>query len=469
MSQRLLTFVVWPALALAGGCGGGGGSDPALRAGEWSQFVARGDLTEGPAEQAALPPNPTLRDCLTHAALNNAELRAAFHRWQAAVERIAQARALPDPKLTYGYYFLEVETRVGPQRQSFSLSQTFPWFGKLELRGDEAAELAKAKWHAFQAEKLKLYAEVKKAYCEYYYLGRAVSITRDNLKLLEQLERLVRTRYAAGAATHPDLIRLQVELGKLTDRLQSLEQMRRPATARLNAVMGRPDSADELPWPTSLAEEALAASRSQLAEWLRQHNPALRAMDAEAAAADKRVELAKKDYWPDVTLAGTFIDTRNRVGAGRPADSGQDAVVGMVTVNLPIWWNKLAAAVREARHSRWAAALRRVQAARNLAAELDRALYEFEDAGRRAELYSRTLLPKGRESLKVTQTGFAAGTSGFNDLIDAQRVLLEFELSYQRALADRAIWRAEIERLVGRPLTEQRQPATSPSRDADGR
>jgi len=55
------------------------------------------------------------------------------------VEKIEQVRTLPDPKLTYAYYFLEVETRVGPQRQSFSLAQTFPWFGKLQLRGDAAA------------------------------------------------------------------------------------------------------------------------------------------------------------------------------------------------------------------------------------------------------------------------------------------------------------------------------------------
>ena len=76
-----------------------------------------------------------LPDLLAYAALNNPGLEAAFHRWKAALERVPQAKSLPDPRFTYRYFIEEVETRVGAQRQRFAIAQTFPWFGKLKLQG----------------------------------------------------------------------------------------------------------------------------------------------------------------------------------------------------------------------------------------------------------------------------------------------------------------------------------------------
>jgi hypothetical protein len=76
-----------------------------------------------------------LNEYLAYAALNNPGLEAAFNRWKAALEMVSQARTLPAPRFNYGCFIQEVETRVGPQEQRVGLSQMFPWFGKLRLRG----------------------------------------------------------------------------------------------------------------------------------------------------------------------------------------------------------------------------------------------------------------------------------------------------------------------------------------------
>jgi outer membrane protein TolC len=408
----------------------------------------------------SLPAKPTLQDCLTYAALNNRQLRAAFHRWQAAVETIEQVQAPPDPKFTYAYYFKEVETRVGPQKQAFTLAQTLPWLGKLLTRGDAAGEQARATWYDFQAEKLELYYRVKRVYFEHYYLGRAISITGDNLKLLEQLEKLIRTRYRAAAASHPDVIRIQIEVGKLQDRLETLKQLQRPLLAELNAELGRLSDDAPLPVPESIPHEPVVTDSEELAAMVDQQNPQLAAIEAQIAQARHHVTLAEMDYIPDVTLAATYIDTGNAVGSSRPSDSGQDAVIGMATVNVPIWWNRLAAGVREARHTHQAALHRRAQASHDLTAQLQRTLFAVEDAQRKIDLYGKTLIPQAGQSLKVTQKAFIAGTSNFNDLIDSQRVLLEFDLSYHRGLADHAIHRAALEQLVGEPLPSERTDPT---------
>jgi len=98
-----------------------------------------------------------LTDYLTYAALKNPGLKAAFLRWKAALEKIPEVKSLPDPRFTYGYFIRNVETRVGPQRHKFGLAQTFPWFGKLKLKGNAAWETARAEKERYEAAKLKLF------------------------------------------------------------------------------------------------------------------------------------------------------------------------------------------------------------------------------------------------------------------------------------------------------------------------
>ena len=79
-------------------------------------------------------------------------------------------------------------------------------------------------------------------------------------------------------------------------------------------------------------------------------------------------------------------------------------------------------------------------------------LYQFRNAERKIDLYRDTLLPKATESLKVTESGFRSANSSFTDLVDAQRILLEFALSYERALANRSQSLAKLEMLVGQEI-----------------
>lgn len=408
-----------------------------------------------------LPAAPGLADYLRVAALRNPGLAAAFERWKAALERVPQVQALPDPKFTYRYYISEVETRVGAQRQAFGLAQTFPWFGKLPLRGSAAAEQARAAHQEYEQAKLALFQRVKDAYYEYAYLARHIEIVRQNVALVKHLEEVARTRYRASAAGHPDVIRAQVELGKLDERLRSVKDLRQPIVARLNATLNRAPDA-ELPWPAKTEDVGETASDAQWLAWLAESSPQIRALDAMIAKRKHEIELARKDYYPDVTVGMDWINTADRTGAS-PSDDGKDAVIGMVSLNLPIWRDKLDAGVREAKRRHSAAARAQTQKLNELNATLKLALYRYRDADRKIRLYRDTLVPKATESLKATEVAFRAGKAGFLDLIDSQRVLLEFLLVRERALADKAQRLAEIESLVGRSAGDTIPAETNPA------
>ncbi len=196
------------------------------------------------AEPVTLNESSTLADYLAYAAINNAGLEAAFNTWKAELERQPQVTALPDPRFTYRYFIREVETRVGPQRQAFGLSQTFPWLAKLDLEGDIAAQGALAARQRYESRKLALFHSVRDAYCELYYVGKAISIVEENVRLVGHLESVARAKYKTATASHPDVIRAQIELGTLEDRLAAMNDLRAPLTAKLIAALNAQPGSD---------------------------------------------------------------------------------------------------------------------------------------------------------------------------------------------------------------------------------
>ncbi len=394
----------------------------------------------------------TLSDYLRYAALNNPGLEAEFQGFRAAIERLPQVRALPDPRFTYGYYIAETETRVGPTQHTLALSQTFPWFGKLQDKEDAAARNANAAYQRFEAARLALYFRVERAYNELYFLKRSIEITRSNIELLQQFERIARARYRVATASHPDVIRVQVELGKTEDQLRQLVDLRDPYIARLNAALNRPSDA-AIAWPEAVSDRVSDDDVKKLLSLLRQRNPDLIALQEEIERERINAEVARKDGLPDLTLGVgyTIIGARDGVDV---AENGDDAVLASFSVNIPLWRDKYEAGVREAVARRLAIANRRQEQTNMLTADLQDAMFEHRDARRRVELYRDTLIPKSTESLQASLAGFEQGASDFLDLVDTERTLLEFQLGLERALVDRATSYARIERLVGMRLSE---------------
>ena len=395
----------------------------------------------------ALDENAGVDDYLRYAALNNAGLEADFNRWKAALERVPQAKSLPDPRFNYTYYIEEVETRVGPQQQKFGLAQRFPWFGKRKLRADAATQAANAVEAVYEQNKLRLFYSVESAYHEYWFLARSIEITKGHIKLVTNLEGVARTRFKTGSGSNSAVIRAQVELGRLNDRLRSLEMLREPIVAKLNAALSRP-ALMPLPWPKSLPENGLVFSDVQALQWLADNSPELHRLDYLSDKEEIGIRLAKRNYYPDITVGVDYVDTGDALDPGMDG-SGKDPVMAMVSINVPLWFGKYRAAEREAGLRKTAFDEIREDRGNTLEAELKLSLYNFRDAARKIDLYRDTLVPKAEQSLKVTQKGFEAGSTGFIALIDAQRMLLEFQLSYRRAQADRGTKFAEIKMITG--------------------
>lgn len=431
-------MAVFASLACSAARGAEGSSGKAPPPHELDATAARDSLP-------TLNEGSPLEDYLRYAAQNNPGLRAAHARWLAAMEVIPQAKYLPDPRLSYSYYVQEVETRVGPQRQSIALSQTFPWFGKLRLKSDSAARAAEAAWLDFQMQSLELAYRVSGLYYDLYYLKETIDATQGSFDLLKSIEAAGRERYRTGE-TLTAVMQAQVELGKLEDRLRSLRQLRSPMAARLNAALNRAPDAT-LPWPVLAAAELPELDAAAILARMHDENPDLGKLAALAEKERVAAELAHKNGYPDITLGVSYIDTRESDMS--TSDSGKDPVMATVSVNLPIWRGKYRAERREAMLRQGALLDQRRNRANELAADTKLALYRYQDAGRKLALYRDTLLPKAEQSLGVARQDFQVGKTDFLNVIDAQRMLLEFRLAAAEAHAEQGRRFAEIQMLAG--------------------
>ncbi|MCA9408754.1 MAG: TolC family protein [Candidatus Omnitrophica bacterium] len=381
----------------------------------------------------------------------NPELKASFYEWKAALKKVPQAFSLPDPQFTYTDYLESVETRVGPQNRAFSINQKIPLPDKLWIRKARAFKASEVTYYKFEKQRLSLIYQMTDAFYEYAYLAKAILVTQENMKLLSNIESVAQTKYASGLTKNQDLLKVQVELGKLENELLTLKDLKSALMARLNSLLNFPED-HLLPFPNESLEDMEMTSGydtlTELVKELQDSNPELMASFKNIEKEKDNLKLAKREYFPDLTVGVTTIDTGE---AMNPAtiDSGKDPLMVMFSVNVPIWFDRLYAGVEEARSSLKAAEEQYQSKGNELYSRLALTHYKMKDALRQTRLYKDALIPKAVQTLNATQSGYEAGSVDFLSLIDAQRMLLNFQLAYYRFHANYHQRVMELRMLLG--------------------
>jgi len=421
-------------------------------------IASEDDVAPEPALVSAitesLDPAP-LQRLIGEVMLRNPEIAAAERRAAAFEARIPQVRALPDPMASLTPFLQSPETRVGPQQLSVAVSQRFPWFGKLDLREQAAMLAAVAARADVDTKRLTLLEETSRLYYELAFLDRWAEIVGSDRATLAHYEELARTRYAAGIGTSQAPIKIQAEITKDDNRLLEIAKRRAQVLASINALRDLPDSvAVEKPKLPRLS--GVPVHPEQWLERALASRPELISARAEIERASTGIELAKKDYMPDVTvgLGYTLVGERSDPAgvAMPPPDNGQDVIALTAGINIPIWRERLAAGVDEAsrvRESAEAAERGRVASIRRQLDDLAQRLPLTED---QIHLFEDVLVRQAEQSLLSAEAGYAAGALGALDLLDAQRVLLEARTATARARADYAIAAARLAAATASPL-----------------
>lgn len=377
---------------------------------------------------------------------NNASLTAARATWEATQERPDIVEALPDPMVTFGYFFHNVETRVGPMDHKFALAQKVPYPGKRSLAATRAeAEARLAMWN-YQTRERTLILKAKLAYFELQQVSAMRAVFEEELLLLDAISEAARVRYETGLGQQQELIKVSLTASKIRERLLDLDQQERTALAQLNALSGsapeRPIAVD----PKFLRQEVPGGELAiAVAEVYRQE---LQAAGVAIERDEAGVELAEKSGLPDFTVGVEYTEVGDARFPG-VAGSGDDALMAFVSVNLPIWRDRVRAQVREAEKKLQASRAMESDIRREIAAEVHAAWFHARIREEQIDLYHSDLIPQAEQSLESVRAGYRAARVSFLDVLDSQRVLLGLRLGLITAETDFAKSLASMERSVG--------------------
>ena len=388
---------------------------------------------------------------------NNPGIRRAFADYRAALQRVPQVSSLPDPMVGVTQYARSPETRVGPQNTMLSISQRFPWFGKLSDRGKVAAKEAAAMEQMYEAKKAEIVRQVKLAYFDLAYIDRALGITEEDLSLLEHFETLAQARYSQGTGLQQAVVKLQAELTRDRNRIEILRRQRTDAEAALNTLLDRPPEMPiesvSLPQPPGIA-----IAWDHLYETGRLNRPEVKAGFYQIEKTEKSIQLAEREYWPDVTVGAGYVYVAGRQDpAGRmspPPDNGKDIYNFSVGVNLPIFRRKYDAGVLEASERFLAAREGYRDSINSVEVSIRSVGFRIQTIHTQIQLFETALLPQAEQALRSSEAAYSTGVLGVLDLLDSERVLLDVRLGLAQLRSDYIKSLTEMERAIGSAFPE---------------
>jgi cobalt-zinc-cadmium efflux system outer membrane protein len=410
-------------------------------------------LIYGPAAFPEGPGAGTVLDGLIEEAVgNNPELKALKGKVEAFEEKPSQVKSLDDPRLSLALMNVPVDTFRFDQepmtQKQISLMQKLPFPGKLQIKADMAERDVEIARQEFAEKRNGIVMQVKVVYRNLLFTDKAVEIAERNRELLREFINIAETRYSTGSGLLQDVMRSQLELTRMTDRILTLEQKRQTLTARLNTLLNRPvETPFEGTGETTRTGFSLAFD--DLRKIAEENRPALIGLKNQVDRYHLAHRLAGREYYPDFDLGVSYGQRDDN----QADEKMSDFMSAFVTVNIPLWYktNESKKVAEEEANMRRSG--EQYNSARNeIYFQIKDILTEIEKYDREIDLYKTGLIPQGTLSLESALAAYKVNKVDFLTLVNNQMALYNYEIEYIRVITDRENKLAELETAVGARL-----------------
>lgn len=406
-------------------------------------LISQASVAKQPDAQPAL----LLEDILQETLSKNPEAQSALHAVNALKRRVPQAKALPDPVASVGWAGnlapFSIMQGDSSSYRGVTLSEQFPFPGKLKLRGQIASKEADAAQADYDAIRRRITVEVKTAYYNYFYFDRAIQTTARNKVLLEKLSKIAEARYRVGKAMQADVLRSQVEISLLIEKLTVLEQRRATAQARINVFLVRsPES--PLPPAAEIEPAAITHTLDEMYALAAENDTTVLRNQRMVERGSLSVALAQREYRPDIGVS-YMVQQRSDL----PTMNGVT-----LSVNIPVFYKrKQRQGVAEASEDLISTQKMLDNRLNEVRFELKQNYLSAKASERLLTLYSKGVVPQSSLALESSMASYQVGSVDFISLIANFSTLLNYEIDYYRQLADYQTALAQIEVLTGDDVT----------------
>jgi cobalt-zinc-cadmium efflux system outer membrane protein len=385
-----------------------------------------------------------LDDLIQQALKNSPDLLVSESRVQASHYRIPQAKTLPDPMFMFGYQNEGFDRFTLGEEQGaqgmFSLSQMFPFPGKRGLKGEMATKDAESLEALHRALQLRIIVTVKQLYYDLFLAHKNIDILTKLTDYFSRVEDAATARYSSGMGSQQEVVMTQTEKYMLLEKVEMQKQKIEAIQGMLNSTVGR-DVNVPLSRPVELTSTPYGFDIEELVRMAKSNSPEIRSREKMVQAAEAKVKMAQKEYYPDVTLGASYY----------PRTKGfMDMWNLTATVNIPIFYkSKQEPAVQEAK-ANLLGAKREMAATEYMLASGIRENYSMARAAEKLmKIYKEGLIPKTYQDFQLALSGYATGKIEAITAISRLKALLDTEILYWGQYIEREKAIARLEAITG--------------------
>jgi outer membrane protein, heavy metal efflux system len=392
-----------------------------------------------------------LPDLLNYAYLSNPAITASKKSWQSFIENYRVKKSLPDPQLAATYFPRPIETRLGPQDWSLSLSQVIPFPGTLSQKARVLeADVAISRFMVDKTVK-DIVTKVSSSFYELGYIQKAMAVAQANLDLTRQMLEISENAYADDKALFYDVSKARAQTAQLQYDLLLLQELEKTEKTILNTLLNRPPEAP-LGQTAGRLPQKVVYSLNDVYDLAMTHQEDLLMAAEQVNKSEQALKLARLENLPSFKVGLFYAAIGDPDVPNPPQDAGDDAVGVQFGMNLPLWFGKNQSRAAQALAEKEKAQALKTQAANQVRAGISRLWFKLENAERLITLYEKNLLPQAVSSVQTAETWFRQGKANFSDFLEIQATAYNFQLSLARAQVDYAKILVQLEQAAGAVL-----------------
>ena len=408
-------------------------------------------------ESAAMNVNASLsfENVVRVAQQNDPWLTGNVHNQRAIESMSTAANTLPDPKLSIGFVNLPTNgidyRQEGMTQTKVGISQTFPRGDTLGIKSQQLKIQSEAFPYQRKDRESQITVTVGSLWLDIYKVQQSIALIEKNRSLFEQLADVAVASYssALGKTRQQDIVRAQLELTRLDDRLDTLEQMKNHYEGKLSQWLTKfstgNSSADETSILTDFSLHNIVLSQQlpqidllnrdlvnkkswfqpeELIPYFSNH-PSVVAIEKKVNATKIGIKLAKQKYKPEWGVNASYGYRRDDpIGRSRA-----DLFSVGVTFDLPLFTeNRQDQEVQSAISKTEAMKTEKLLLLRQLLGAYSSAKGRLLRLKDRQTLYITKLLPQTHDQAEASLTAYTNDDGDFSDVVRSRIAVLNAEI-----------------------------------------
>ena len=383
----------------------------------------------------------TVEDYINYALKHNPALRSAGHMIEMTRESRKLSTTIPNPSLGLEYMDKMI-SKKGVNAVKVSFSQNIPWFKKLSTRRSVVEKTINKLDHIRNNTEVMLVYSVREAYVSLYAVGQKIYYMKRSLEIMKQMESSMLTAYAAAVVSQSGLLKLQVKMAQVEDKIMSLKQEGKIIRYKLQELLNT-KAALNFPYPVELPEIEVFEDISEIKNTALSNNREVLIQKGFVEEAEAEVYAAEQVYFPDLAISASYASPKftgiKLVNSGERGEWG-----AMLSLSLPIWYKSNRAKVNEAR-KRLAAEKEKLKK-EELAVVREAMVLsvKLEDMERQIGLFRNVIIPKARQTVKLLKEKYTIQKSNLMEFLDSEKILLDLEMDLVDLVKKRELYAADI-------------------------